>query len=313
MSKHAPDCTTLDSAYFVAFEMLHGVLKVGLTTASTLNITQYRTLVKLLGLGPDSIRQNALGSLLKLPANSVTQVVDTLEAAGFVRRQVGTNDGRQRFVGITQQGVAHVGVVNEAIVAQLYATFPTHNETYRHILEASIVAGAAIDPAVSPLIQQRYPASRTLVSFELFKQVIEHDLRQATGASYNECRLLQRLDEAAAPLRAVDLSAQLMLGAVTITRATSRLEARGWVQRLSSPHDRKAVFVACTNAGRKEAAVIATRIRAIAQEYLWSKLSPEHCRAITQVGSVVMADMQAKKEAERVEALDHLKAMAPKK
>ncbi|MEG0462239.1 MarR family winged helix-turn-helix transcriptional regulator, partial [Gordonibacter sp.] len=113
MSKHAPDCTTLDSAYFVAFEMLHGVLKVGLTTASTLNITQYRTLVKLLGLGPDSIRQNALGSLLKLPANSVTQVVDTLEAAGFVRRQVGTNDGRQRFVGITQQGVAHVGVVNE--------------------------------------------------------------------------------------------------------------------------------------------------------------------------------------------------------
>lgn len=300
---------SLDSTYFVAFEMLHGVLKAGLKAVSTLNVTQYRTLIKLLGLGPDSIRQNKLGFLLGLPANSVTQAVDTLEAAGFARRQVGTSDARERFVGITQEGVACVGVVNEAIVAQLYATFPTHNETYRHILEASIVAGAAIDPAASPMIQKRYPASRTLVAFELFKQVIERSLRKATGASYSECRILQRLGEVASPLRSSDLSIQLMLSAVTITRATNRLEARGWARRLSSPRNRKAVFIASTDAGRLEQTVIATTIHDVAQEYLWSKLTPEHRDAITQVSSVVMAGLRAKKEVERLEALDQLQPL----
>ncbi|MEG0071438.1 MAG: MarR family transcriptional regulator [Raoultibacter sp.] len=312
MSNHAAENASLDSTYFVAFEMLHGVLKAGLKTASTLNITQYRALVKLLGLGPDSIRQNKLGFLLGLPANGVTQVVDTLEAAGFVQRRIGTSDARERFVRITKKGITHVGHANAAIVAQLYAAFPTQNETYRHILEASIVAGAAIDPAVSPMIQQRYPASRTLVSFELFRQVIEKNLRQATGASYNECRILQRLGEVDFPLRSVDLSTQLMLPAVTITRATDRLEARGWAQRLSSPRDRKAIFVASTDAGRIQQATITATISDIAQEYLWNNLSPEHREAIAQVGSVVMADMRAKKEVERLEALDHLQPLGHK-
>ena len=39
----------LDSAYFIAFDMARNALKKGLAESSDLNVTQYRTLMKILG------------------------------------------------------------------------------------------------------------------------------------------------------------------------------------------------------------------------------------------------------------------------
>ena len=46
---------SLDSTFFVAFDLTHRALKSGLAQASSLSVTQYRVLVKLPSAGPDGI------------------------------------------------------------------------------------------------------------------------------------------------------------------------------------------------------------------------------------------------------------------
>lgn len=294
----------LDSAYFVAFEMTHSALKSGLKDASELNVTQYRALVKLLAVSPDGVTQTELGRLLNLKANVITHIINVLESEGFAdRRRNGERDARIRVVYITDGGITHVARVNTSIVKRLYALFPTENRNYRDILEASIAAGAHIDPPLSQEVSTHYSASRTLVSLELIRKATDDALREACGASFNECRLLQRLGEVDTPLRIGDLANQLQLSAVTVARSVDRLVRRSWVIRLASPHDRKAVFVAATTEGERQQRVIAQTIDKMASAYLWGKLDAEQRRALAQVGHVVLADLQARKEAERKAAL----------
>lgn len=302
------DDLTLDSAYFVAFEMTHSALKSGLEDASSLSVTQYRALVKLLAASPNGIAQTELGKLLSLKANVITQTVNALEREGFAeRRRSDDGDGRVRVVHITDAGIAHVAQANTSIVKRLYALFPTKNKTYRDILEASIAAGANIDPPLSQEVSMRYPASRTLVSLELIRKATEEALRKACGASFSECRVLQRLGEVDTPLRIGDLASQLQLSAVTVARSADRLVQRSWVTKLASPHDRKAVFVAVTPEGERQQKVIAQTIDDMAHTYLWDKLNNEQRRVLAQAGHVVLSDLQARKEAERKTALGLLR------
>lgn len=294
---------TLDSAHLVALELTHASLKSGLKKASPLNVTQYRMLVKLLAASPNAIAQAELGPLLNLKENVVTQAANVLESHGFAERRASADDKRARTIRITDEGVEHIAQVNTSIVERLYAIFPTDNEVYRRILEASIVAGAAIDPPLTDDVAKRYPASRALVSLELINRIIEDGFVKACGASYSECRILQRLGEVDTPLRSVDLADQLQLSAVTIARATDRLVSRGWAQRLGSPRDRKAVFVAATEGGQRQQAVIAETLNSLAEKYLWSKLDYEHRQAISQADNIVMKDLQQRKETERLAAL----------
>lgn len=150
---------SLDSTFFVAFDLTHRALKSGLAQASSLSVTQYRVLVKLLSAGPDGIDQSSLGKMLDLKPNVVTQAVNALAAAGYAtRRRAGDGDRRVRTVGITDAGASHVAQANDALVERLYALFPTEDAAHRTILEASIAAGASIEaprparrPAATPL------------------------------------------------------------------------------------------------------------------------------------------------------------------
>lgn len=295
----------LDSAYFVALEMGHSTLSTALMKASDLNVTQYRILVKTFAAVPDPIPLSDLAKLLNLKPNVITQATDTLEKKKLVKRRKVTGDARMRTLSITDKGSALVGHVNEALVNQLYADFPTENPIYRKTLEASIIAGSAIEPPLSDRIME-YPASRTLVAFELIRQTIEHAMNDATGASYNDCRILQRLDELGTPVRSVELGAQLMLPAVTVTRATSRLVERGWVQRFSSPDNRRAVFVSVSPEGAQVAKDLDRVIDEVAYECFWSKLDAEHRIALCQVGKIAVADRRKREEDAVIDRLQQI-------
>lgn len=297
------DDIQLDSAFFIAFEMTHRALKSGLNNKSSLSVTQYRTLVKLLPTLLDGIPQSSLGVLLNLKANVVTQAVNALVEGGFaVRSKRDGDDGRLRMVHITETGLAHVAEVNNSIVERLYTQFPTKDAAYRDILEAAIAAGASIDPPL-PNETTLYPASRALVSLELVKQAMECTLRRTCGASLSECRILQRLGEVGEPLRIGDIAEQLQLSAVTVARAADRMAARGWIRRLASPHDRKAVFVDATQEGKRQQKVIGRTIKVLARTLLWNHLHDDQRRALARTWQVVIADLQARKEAERKAAL----------
>lgn len=245
MTAAATDNTTpfsLDSTYFVAFEMAHEALRRGLAAASRLNATQYRVLTKLLQ-ATKPLRQSDLGAVLNMKANVITQAVDTLEREGLATRTTGDTDGRTRYVQVTEAGRNHVAAANVSLVESLYANFPTENPTYRTILEAAVAAGAEIEPPLDTARAQKFPASRALVSVELIRQETERVLKEATGASFNECRIVQRLAETDRPERVGALAEALMMSPVNAARATERLVQRGWAQRLKSPHDLSLIHI----------------------------------------------------------------------
>ena len=299
---------SLDSSFFVACDLTHRALKAGLKNTSNLSITQFRTLVKLVAVAPDGIIQSELASLLSIKANVASQAINVLEEKGLAeRRKDAVKDGRVRMVHITEAGTTTIDAANKAIVEQLYTLFPTYNTVYRKILEASIAAGANIDPPLSKEAARRYFASRTLVSLELIRKAMEDALREACGASFSECLILLKLSETTDPLRIGDLAHQLQLTPVTVARSTDRLMERTWAQRLASPIDRKAVFVSVTPQGVPIQELIVKTIDTVANTFLWSRLNEAQSRVLAEAGHVVLADIQAREEAERKAALSLLK------
>lgn len=297
----------LDSTFFVAFDLTHRALKSGLAAASPLNVTQYRMLVKLLAAGPDGFAQSDLGRLLDLKPNVVTQALNALEEAGFAERLRSEGaDGRTRTARATGAGEEHVARANASIVERLYALFPTEDADHRAILEASIAAGASIDPPLSGDVASRFAASRALVSLELVKRAMEGALRRAAGAPLAECRVLQRLGEVDEPLRVGDLATQLQMSPVAVARAVDGLAGRGWTRRLASPNDRKAVFVAATDEGACKQKVIARTVDVLARTQLWARLDEDRRRALARTWRVVIADVLARKELDRKAALELL-------
>jgi DNA-binding MarR family transcriptional regulator len=299
----------LDSTYLIAFDMAHSALKNGLIRGSALNIMQYHVLVKVFAVGKKGISQTDLGLALDLKPNVVSQAVSVLEEAGYItrsRKVDGDCDGRVRMVRATKAGVDHAAAVNACIVEQLYTIFPTQNDLFRSILEASIAAGACIDPPLSEQAVNRFPASRALVSLELIRRKLDAILRRLAGVALSEYRILQRLSELGMPLRSVDLARQLRMSPAAVARSTDRLVAHAWATRLASPHDHKAVFVAATKEGVSMQRSIAATIDSLAHTFLWKNLNREQRHTIAQVGHVVIARLQEKEEAERREALSLL-------
>lgn len=304
-SSEQPSELDLDSTYFVAFEMAHKALKIGLKNSSPLNVTQYRTLMKLLATAGEPLSQGRLGEALRLKPNVLTQALRTLIDRAFVTASAGA-DARTRYVIITQAGEKHVDEANAAIAQALYEVFPTQNPTYRVLLEAAIAAGSKIDPPLVPNVIIRHPASRALVSIELIRQETERALKEACGASFNECRVLQRLCEVDAPLRIGALAGELDMSAVNVARAASRLEERGWIQRLGSALDKKAVFVSPTEEGTFQGQLINATVNDLASTNLWANLTRDQREAISKVGHVVVAELRAQKEQAALDALKPL-------
>ena len=221
-----------DSTFFVAFKLTHEALDAALKKASELNITQYRVLVKLLTAGTAGLPQKDVSALLDLKPNVVTQAINTLEERGLALRANGATDKRFRRARATSAGGEHAARVNAAIVEELYDLFPTDNAAWRKILEASIAAGADIDPPLSPDFAEKYPASRTLVSIELVRLAIERGLKETCGAPLSDCLVMMRLGEATRPLRVNDIGESLEMPTANVTRAVDRLVQRGWVKRM---------------------------------------------------------------------------------
>lgn len=299
------DRFNLDSTYFIAFEMAHEALLRGLNSASDLSVTQYRILTKLLQAGKP-FSQGKLGTILDLKANVVTQGINALAEHGFVNRETGSKDGRTRMLSITPEGEKHVSIVNDAIVESLYSHFPTENPTYRTILEAAVSAAAQIEPPLNGTIAKRFPATRSLVSIELVRAETERTLREATGASMNECRIVQRLGESNHPVRIGALAEALHISPVNAARAIERLAQRGWVKRLKSPKDKKAVYAALTEEGIYEGFLISATVNELAANKLWKHLTPDQRSAIEQVGHVVVADLDAQRQAQELAEIDQL-------
>ena len=297
------------SSFFVAFKLTHEALDAALKNASDLSITQYRVLVKLLTAGEAGLPQKEVGALLDLKPNVVTQAINALVDEGLAYRAGTAGDKRFRRAHATPAGEQHVAHVNAAVVEQLYGLFPTDDESWRKILEASIAAGADIDPPLSPEFSEKYPASRTLVSIELVRIALERGLKDACGAPLSDCLVMMRLGEASRPLRVNDIAEALEMPTANVTRAVDRLQRRGWVRRMGSDRDRKAVFVVPTAEGEFQGHVIDERSSELGEALLWSKLSPADREAIGDVGEVVIEGLRRRRAEQKNVGFDDLRPL----
>lgn len=305
MAKGSPHRFDLDSTYFIAFEMSHEALKRGLKAASSLNISQYRLLAKL-AQTQEEVNQGDIGKILGMRPNALTQNVSTLEDKGFVSQSIGSDDARFRYICATETGQEHVAQVNASLVKSLYASFPTQDETYRTILEAAISAASQIEPPLNEQRALRYPATRSLLSIDLIRSETQQALRERIGASFYECRIVQKLSELESPERIGVIAEQLLISNVNATRAVNQLAKRGWIRKLKSPLDKKAVYIALTDTGAKQGKIINATINDLAATKLWKHLRPEQKDAIERVGHVVIADINAIKRAKEQASLELL-------
>lgn len=81
---------------------------------------------------------------------------------------------------------------------------------------------------------------------------------------------------------------------------------RGWARRLKSPADKKAVYVALTDEGVYESFLIGATVNELAATKLWANLTAGQREAIEQVGHVVVADLDAQRQAKEQAAYDLL-------
>lgn len=299
----------LDSTYFISFSMSHETLRRALKASSPLNIMQYRILIRAFLSSPAATPQSVLIDSLGLKPSAAAQATAVLEEASFIVRQAGRSDARARDIFITEDGVAHIAQVNAALVDELYRSWPTDTPLFRDILETVVYAGARIDPILSSGNSERFPASHVVTTVELIAHRLEYDIVAGAGASLGECRIMQRLCEVGRPLRIGDLADQIFMNNATATRNASKLCGRGWARKLVDPHDSKAVYLDLTEAGAQEAQRICRIIDEAAYTRFWSIMNEEQREAFRQLGSVVIADLRRKKEAERLSALSLLRPM----
>ena len=204
-------------------------------------------------------------------------------------------DARAKSIRVTAHGRKEIERINAELRDHLYKSFnPTSDALYKTMLEATIIGAAEIEDSLSCEFIEKHLASAALVTYGLLEQSIVDSLREATGASFSECRILQRLAEIGEPMRAVDLSNQLELPPTTITRSATRLEKRGWILRLASSANLQAVFLSVTEAGRTQQEIVIDTINRVAARVLWSRLDTEHREAIKRVGDVFAEDMRAR-------------------
>lgn len=241
----------LDSAYLVVFERIREQLEAVLRAKGGMNLTQFRLFLKAADGEENSLLLD-MGQKLHLKANVVTQAADVLEQQGVAIRVISDKDARAKSIQITPHGRKEIERINGKLRDSLYAAFnPTRDILYDEMLEASIEGAAMIEESLSQSFKQSHRASAAMITYCLIEQSIIDHLKLVTGASFSECRILQRLAETGEPMRSVDLANQLVLPPTTIMRSTIRLERRGWLQRLASSANLQAVFVNVTKTGEK--------------------------------------------------------------
>jgi len=292
-TRRLPDCS-LGSSYIIGFVRLHDLLDDTLRENGNLNFTQFRLLLKSAEKEKETCLLSELAEMIHLQPNVVSQAANALEGSGLIVRIVSTKDARAKYIKVTDKGREQIEDLNRALKNQLYKTFnPEGDPLYNQILETSILAAAAIETSLSPRFISKHKSSAALITYGIVLERLVDALRVKVDASFNECRMLQRLAEVGQPMRAVDLSLQLALPATTITRAATRLEQRGWLMRLASSANQQAVFLDTTAEGRKQERIILETIDHAADSILWSRLDEKQADAITRVGEVILEQMRA--------------------
>lgn len=286
-----------DSVNFVVLDSRCDLLSKDLKHHNLSN-TQYCVLLKCRELGDSRIAIQDIAASLGISASIMTQSVNELENRKLVVRATSSVDAREKYLQLTKQGGKLVGQLEEELYASMEAVFnPERIESEMPYLMRGLHVGGQVGGIWSKEFIDQYPTSTNLTAVTIFLKSVEDALREQVGISISETRILQRLDEVGQPLRVSSISEQISLPATTITRAASRLEKKGLIQKLCSPHDRKAVYISPTFEGEEAQKKIFAILDKVGREKYWGQLSKEDFDATVKIRNLFLEN-KVKQETE---------------
>lgn len=113
---------------------------------------------------------------------------------------------------------------------------------------------------------------------------------ELTAQQYNVLRLLEAHDPE--PMPTLGLVAKLISRSPDVTRMLDRLEAAGWITRVRSTRDRRAVLVAITAAGKELLRSIRRPLRACHERQLGHLTGPQR-KSLVKLLDIVRAPHEA--------------------
>lgn len=279
--------------------------------AHGLSATQLAVLLKLEEIDGAETAIQDLAELVHVQPNVVTQAANELERLGLAERRTRSGDGRSKYLLVTEKGREFLSVLDDELYSALEDLFsPEGGMRIRDVFERGLRIGARVGELWSNPFVERFPSATNLVAVTSFLRRVERELRKRHGVTLSEARVLQRLDEVNLPMRVVDLATYLRLPAATITRAASKLDQAGLVERLASRHDRKAVFFGLTDEGRLSALSIERDLNRMSDELYWGRLSESDLSVTDHIKEHTLAVIRAAELREREEFLSALESAA---
>lgn len=283
MTKADKTTRLFDSANFVVFNMQAEIIGKCLKNHS-LSTTQLTILLKLAELGKNEVPIQEIAALLYLQPTVVTIAANTLVDHKLADRRMLPSDLRSRYLLITETGKKKLKKVDTELHDLLDDTFKASESKEKEtLLERGLRVEAQLGDMWKSEFVEKYPSATSLVSVSAFLRLVEQMLHKNGRLTLSEGRVLQRLEELSVAMRIGDLSTQLRLPAATITRAAKKLENGGYVDRLTSEQDRKALFLDLTDAGMRLAHQVESGIERLGQEWYWGKLSAEELSVANQI------------------------------
>lgn len=277
--------------------------------ARGLSATQLAVLLKLEEIEGAETSIQELAGLVCVQPNVVTQAANELERLGLAERRMFPGDARSKYLVITSQGREFLEVFDQELYVALEELFaPEDGPSIRHVFDKGLRIGASVGNLWSSSFAERFPSATNLVAVTMFLRRVERALRDGHRVTLSEARILQRLDEVGYPMRVVDLATYLRLPAATITRAASKLEGTGRVERLTSHHDRKAVYFDLTDEGRVAALAIERMLDDLGDKMYWGCLTEADLAVTNQIKDHMLKVIRAAELREREERLAALQS-----
>lgn len=280
---------TMDSSSMTTLALLHKELTASLAETGKLNITQYRVLLKSYELA-DRASISEIAAALNLRPNVVSIAADKLESEGLAKRADQPGDKRVTVLAVTPTGKRRVKAIDVALNRHfdaLWSTSSLSEEDMEQVRDTLQAMGSGIEGMPDTSGLTAVSSSYLAAIAEAYRGVAD-TLEEAAHVSFSDCRVLQWVEEAGGRARIIDIAAALVLPPTTVTRAADRLQARGWVNRVTEPGNLQAVFLETAAEGRRWLTLMQAALDHYAEWRLWRQLTEEQ-RAVSPKATRMVA------------------------
>ena len=139
---------------------------------------------------------------------------------------------------------------------------------------------------LSPAEQRAWRAY--LQSVQQLQAQLDRELERDTGMPLAYYQILAMLSEAPErSLRMNDLATRTWSSRSRLSHAVDRLEERGWVQRMSSPSDKRGALAVLTDAGFEVLAAAAPRHVESVRRHVFDRLTPEQVQQLDAISALI--------------------------